>query len=104
MSKIIRDVQLTPGHNFMAVSAEHDFIGVWRDYSTGSIFLTLAENTKLSDSEEGLVYRDFYIAICGEVLAFDTANAFYYDLLPGVYQFQTMVMFALPAAKEKTFH
>lgn len=104
MSKTIRDVELSAGHNFMGLSAEHDVIGVWRDYATGLMYLTVAENTQLSDDEEGLVYRDFYIAICGEVLPFDTKNAFEHDLLPGVYHYQTMVMFAMPATKDRVLH
>lgn len=104
MSQILRDIKIGDGHNFLALSAEHTLIGVWRDYDTGSMFLTLTENTKQSDSEEGLVYRDIYIAHCGEVLPFSMSNVLGHDLLPGSGRFHTVTAFYLPAGKDKVLH
>lgn len=101
MSHVTRDIMVTQGHNYLGLSAEHELIGIWRDERANTLYLSIAENTKLSDSEEGLVYRDIYIAICGEVLPFEISNAFGRDLLPGDGRHQSMTAWYLPASKEK---
>ena len=99
MSQILRDLNITQGHNYIALSAEHELIGIWREQ--GTIWLTLTENTKLSDAEEGLVYRDIYLAIAGEVLSDHIVkDALGHDLLPGDGLYRTMTAFYLPASKD----
>lgn len=99
MSQILRDLMVTPGHNYIALSAEHDIIGIYRERDT--IYLTLTENTKQSDHEDGLVYRDIYLAIHGEVLSDHVVkDALGRDLLPGDGQHQPIVAFYLPASKD----
>ena len=95
MAHVVRDLLLTEGKNEFHFSAEHRIIGVHRD-ATGSMFVTVEENTAVSDTQEGLVGRNVYVSFVGEVLPFAAKNVIETFLLNGDIRWRTMAVFVLP--------
>ena len=98
MSHVVREFRLAPGFNNFAFSAEHQIVGVHRDQPTGAIFITVVENTEVSDTEEGLVYRNVYVGFVGENLPFNPTNVVWVGLIPETPVYRGHAVFILPGA------
>lgn len=99
MPQIVRQFQLSEGRNNLALSAEHKVIGALQDQS-GAILLTILENTDVSDTEEGLVWRDVYVVSVGVSLGFDPANVMETFLVPAANShYRTKVVFVFPGRR-----
>lgn len=101
MSHVVREFQISPGTNSFAWSAEHQIVGVHRDEPTGSFYLTVVENTDISNTEEGLVYRDVYVGFVGEVLMFNPKNTVWVGLIPETARYRGHAVFILPGTPVK---
>lgn len=97
MTHLVRDLLLDEGLNKLALSAEHQIIGAWREWNlNGSLWLTVSENTALSNEEEGLVFRDVRVISIGRVLQFDLKNVLQTFLVSGQGPYRTVVVYVLP--------
>lgn len=103
-SFLIRRIHLDHGNNHIALSAEHRIIGA--DHSTSSdptkaypIDLTIAENTAMTNIEEGLVYRNAYVAYVGERIPHNLGNALETAYVADTVRNSARVVVLFPAEK-----
>lgn len=97
-SFLTRSLPLDVGINRFALSAEHMIVGVERPtFPRSGVDMVVAENTALTNHEEGLVYRSAYVAYVGEQVPLNILNVLGHLYLPTDGQAQPMVVYILPA-------